>query len=103
MMYKIKVSKLAHRDLEQIVSYLLVNLDNPTSATRLLDKIEVCYGYLKRNPYMYAICENAGLEKEGYRKILISNYVLIYKIDESSKKVNVMRFFYGAQDYFKII
>ena len=50
---------------------------------------------------MYAECQDKRLRAEGYRKIVIKNYVLVY--DEASKTVNVLRFFYGAQDYVKFI
>lgn len=52
---------------------------------------------------MYAKCQDQRLEKEGYRKALIKNYVLVYKIDEASKTISILRFFYGAQDYVKLI
>lgn len=102
-MYKINVSELAHQDLDQIVSYIAINLASPDAATNFLDKVEECYGYLKDNPLMYAKCQNRRLEKEDYRKIPIKNYIIVYKINEKTKTVNILRFFYGAQDYLKLI
>ena len=52
---------------------------------------------------MYEKCKDKRLEKEGYRRAVIKSYVLVYKIDEAFKKVTVIRFFYGAQDYIKLI
>lgn len=52
---------------------------------------------------MYAKCQDKHLEKEGYRKVLIKNYVFVYKINAPSKTVSILRFFYGAQDYVKLI
>ncbi|GAB1475757.1 hypothetical protein MASR2M70_05890 [Bacillota bacterium] len=66
-MYKIKVSELAHQDLDQIVSYIAINLVSPIAATNLIDKVEECYDYLKHNPLMYAKCQNNRLGEEGYR------------------------------------
>lgn len=102
-MYKIKVSELAHQDLEKIVSYIAVQLANPKAAGDFLDEVEKCYGYLRNNPLMYTKCQDKRLEKEGYRKVSINNYVLVYKINEASKTVNILRFFYGPQDYVKLI
>lgn len=102
-MYKLIVSELAHQDLDKIVSYIAIDLASPAAAANLLDEIEKCYGYLKSNPMMYEKCLDVRLEKEGYRKALIKNYVLVYKTDELTKTVNVLRFFYGAQDYLKLI
>jgi plasmid stabilization system protein ParE len=52
---------------------------------------------------MYAKCQNMRLEKEGYRKIPIKNYILVYKINEKTKTASILRFFYGAQDYLELI
>lgn len=102
-MYKLNISELAHQDLDKIVSYIVVQLANPSAASDLLDEVDKCYGYLKSNPMMYAKCQDRRLGKEGYRKVSIKNYVLVYKINETSKTVNILRFFYGAQDYVELI
>lgn len=102
-MFKLLVSELAHRDLDNIIYYIAVQLANPKAAGDFLDELEKCYGYLKSNPMMYAKCQNKRLEKEGYRRVLIKNYVLVYKINEASKTVSILRFFYSAQDYVKLI
>ncbi len=102
-MYKLIVTELAHHDLDKIVSYITVELVNPMAATDFLDEVDKCYGFLKSNPWMYEKCQNKRLEKEGYRRAPIKNYLLVYKIDEESKKVNILRFFYGAQDYINLI
>lgn len=36
-------------------------------------------------------------------KIPIKNYLLVYKIVEEDKTVNILRLFYGAQDYLELI
>ncbi|NLP18880.1 MAG: type II toxin-antitoxin system RelE/ParE family toxin [Firmicutes bacterium] len=102
-MYKLKVSELAHQDLDKIISYIAINLASPKAATDFLNKVIDCYGYLKDNPFVYAKCRDKWLEKEGYRKVSIKNYVLVYKINENTKTVTILRFFYGAQDYVKLI
>jgi plasmid stabilization system protein ParE len=52
---------------------------------------------------MYSRCHDSRLEKEGYRKAVVKNYIIVYKVDEDAKKVSILRFFYGAQDYNKLI
>ena len=41
--------------------------------------------------------------KEGYRKALIKNYILFFKVFEDEKKVIVYRSIYGARDYQKLL
>jgi len=38
-MYRLVVSELAHRDLDNIVSYIAVHLANPIAATNFLDEV----------------------------------------------------------------
>ena len=102
-MFRLVVSELAHSDLDNIISYIAVQLANPIAATDFLDEVEKCYGYLKSNPRIYERCYDARLAKEGYRKATIKSYVLVYKVDQSAKKVIIHRFFYGAQDYLRLI
>lgn len=102
-MYKLKITELAQNDLDGIVSYIAVNLANPSAAGSFLDELAKCYGNLKNNPFIYAKSSDLRLEKEGYRKALIKSYVLIFKIIEQQKTVVVYRVFYGASDYFKLV
>jgi plasmid stabilization system protein ParE len=102
-MYKLVITELTHEDLDKIVLYIAVELVNPIAAGDFLDGVNKCYGYLKSNPCMYEKCQNKRLEKEGYRRAPIKNYLLVYKINGESKTVNIMRFFYGAQDYINLI
>ena len=83
--------------------YIAVQLANPAAAANFLDEVEKCYGYLKSNPLIYERCHDSYLERAGYHRATIGNYVLVYKVDEAAKAVIVHRFFYGAQDYVKLI
>jgi toxin ParE1/3/4 len=67
--YKLLVTELAHQDLDNIVSYIAVQLANPKAAEDFLDEVTTCYGFLKNNhPMMYERCQDKRLGKEGYRK-----------------------------------
>ena len=102
-MYRLVITELAHEDLDNIVSYIAVQLGNPAAAANLLDEVERCYGFLRSNPLMYERCHDVRLEIEGYRKATINNYVLVYKVDEPAKTVIIYRFFYGTQNYIFLI
>ncbi len=102
-MYKLKITELAQTDLESIVDYIAVQLANPIAAGNFLNEVEKCYDYLKNNPMIYALSNDARLQKEGYRKALIKNYVLMFKVFEENQTVIVYRVFYAARDYFKLL
>ena len=52
---------------------------------------------------MYEQCRDPQLRALGYRKAIIKNYVMIYRVDEDKKIVYILRFFYGRRDYEKLI
>ena len=103
MGYELSVSDSAERDLDSIVYYISALLDEDAAATRFLDKVDEAYKQLISNPYIYSVTDNLRLQSEGYRKIVIGKYILMFTVDEERKCVFVHRFFYGAMDYEKKI
>ena len=61
------------------------------------------YEKLETMPLMFARCRDARLRSMGYRRAVIKNYVMIYRVAESKKTVYILRFFYGARDYEKLL
>lgn len=102
-MYRLIITELANQDLDEIVTYIIVELTNEIAAGNFLDEVERCYAFLKSNPRIYGTCINKRLEMEGYRRAFIKNYLLVFKIDEATKTVTIMRFFNSAQDYLNMI
>ena len=47
--------------------------------------------------------QDESLRKKGYRKLIVENYVGAYLLNEQTKEVVVMRFFYGARDYKRLL
>ena len=52
---------------------------------------------------MYEACHDSYLKELGYRKAVIRNYIMVYKVDKDAKAVYVMRLFHGRRDYEKLI
>jgi len=80
-----------------IVGYIKDSLFAPKAASSFMDEVHKCYARLEKNPLIYALCSDEHLAKEGYRKAQIKNYVLIFKIDEAGKAVNIYRSFLGQR------
>ena len=103
MGYRIVKTDAFERDLDGVIAYIVLSLENRTAAASLLDDIEKCYGDLERMPLMYEACRDPNLNALGYRKAGIRNYVMVYKVDEAAKQVMILRLFHGKQDYAKLI
>jgi toxin ParE1/3/4 len=82
MIFKLVVSKEATEDIEDIVLYILSELNNPSAASAFLDDVEKSYQNIIKKPAMYGLCNDYKLRNGGYRKIVIKNYLILYRINE---------------------
>lgn len=103
MAYKLVISREAHRDIDEIATYIVHQLNNVQAAKGFLDDVERSYRGVVDNPLMYSLCGDERLRKEGYRKIVIKHYLIIYRADEAQKCIFIVRVVYGARDYAKML
>lgn len=103
MAYKLIVTDAAHADLNEALNYIANRLSNPTAAAHMLSQVEACYAQLRTFPFLCEACRDGRLRDMGYRKTVIGNYVLIFRPDEEKQTVYILRYFYGARDYEKML
>ena len=102
-MYRLDVSDRAEQDLDLIITYIAEKLAAPIAAADFAGEVYDCYDHLENNPYMYEKCRDPTLQKEGYRRAVVKNYLLVFKVDDTAGEVTVYRFFHGTQDYANLI
>ncbi len=78
-------------------------LNNPEAAAGFLDDLEKRYHNILENPSMYSLCNDSRLCKGGYWKIVIKNYLILYRIKQEKKTVIVVRVVYGGRIYTDLI
>ena len=103
MAYKLIVTEAAHNDLDETLGYIAGRLANPIAAANLLVQVEECYAQLREFPFLYETCRDLRLKQQGYRKVSVGNYLLIFRTVEAEQTVYILRFFYGGRDYEKLI
>ena len=101
-MYRVDISDRADYELDKILVYISEDLAAYQAAVSFVDEIYACYDRLEENPYIYEVCRDPRLSREGYRRAVIKNYVMLYKIYDH-ELVIVHHFFYGGQDYAKLV
>lgn len=101
--WKLKLTPLARMDLEEIYQYISICLDAPQAADRLMTAFEKSFEQLQNHPFSFPRANDESLRKKGYRKLIVENYVGAYLLNEQTKEVVVMRFFYGARDYKRLL
>ncbi len=103
MAYKIKFSKQAERDLDELFEYIHKTLVAPKASLDMIADIEKKVCLLAKKPLMCPKCQSNPLCELGYRKLVIKNYVVIYSVNEKEKFLYIVRIFYGRRDYVKYI
>lgn len=101
MKYKLIITKDAQSELEAIADYISESLSNPSAAARLLDRIKQHYNTLSDNPLIYQVCDSISSGEKEYRKIVINNYILIFRVENNT--VYILHIFYGRRDYFNLL
>lgn len=99
MGYKLQITQRAEQDLDAILTYIMVELQNVEAALHLADEVEARYGKLSQNPFLYEECRPPLLKQAHYRKVVIGSYLLIYRVDNDQNTVYIERFFSDLQDY----
>lgn len=62
-------------------------------------QIEEKVNNLKRYPKMYNEVDKYKDMYRKYRKIVVRNYILLYTIDENTKKIYISHMYYGGSNY----
>ncbi len=92
--YQVVFTPYASWDLEQIVRYIA--RDNPAAAVNFGEKL-VNRALALSDTH---VCQNGGRlpKRPGVRKLVLGNYLILYRILPEQNKVRVLRFWHGAQD-----
>ncbi|MBN2628228.1 MAG: type II toxin-antitoxin system RelE/ParE family toxin [Spirochaetales bacterium] len=101
--YTLFFTRHALDDMRDIYRYIFEELDNPRSAIDLIDSMEKRIESLEVHPFSGSKVLDHDLLERGYRKLVIGNYIALYKVDESSQKVNIVRVIYGKRNYSELI
>ena len=85
--YKISFLPLFEQDLNEIIDYISIDLNNPKAAKKLVDKIEKAILKRLESPLMYAPYESSKIRKHPYYKIKVDNYLIFYVVIEDTMEV----------------
>ena len=101
--YKILVSETYHKDLKDIIHYIYHNLDAPLTTSALLDEIESAVSALSVMPFRYGLVDDAYLHRKKFRKCLVKNYIIFYKVNKENKTVMIHRILHASQKWIDIL
>lgn len=98
-MYKLEYLPAALRDMTEAVQYIAHTLQNPQAARELAEKWMQAGDALSRFPYANPVYLPPHPLDREYRKVLVSHYLMFYRVDEEKRLVTVVRVIYAKRDY----
>ena len=103
MSYRVLITRAAENDLNEAVNYIEQILFNPQAADDLLNEAEARIMNLASFPGKYSLVDDPVLHAWGIRLVTVKNYLVFFRIDESSQTVSVVRFLYGRRNWISIL
>lgn len=102
-LYQVEYLPLAAQDMIEIVRYLAKELNNPTAAARIAERLAEAGAQLRDFPYAQPAYIPLRPLKHEYRKLLVENYMMLYWITEAEKRVTVARVIYARRNTAKLL
>ena len=85
--YKLSFLPLFEQDLNEIVDYISIDLNNPKAARKLVDDIEKAILKRLETPLIYAPYQSSKIRKYPYYKIKVKNFLIFYVVIEDTMEV----------------
>ncbi len=99
MDYKVMLSDLAKRLLDDILFYIYVTLGNEAAAGRVLEDAEKNIQELSQVGDSLKICEESELEEYDYRKMHFLSHWYIMPYTINGNLIHVDRIYHELEDY----
>lgn len=99
--YKLKFSRIASKDLDDIYNYINDNLKEHEKAEKIYDKIRDEIKKLEYFPKRHQVIKLKDNPYNYARMLIIDNYIVFYIVREEEKVVSIRRILYGASNWEK--
>ena len=93
MGYEVKITNRANRDLIEILDYIESRENDPGPAIRFTNALVEEASSLAELPYRGRIMNR----RKRIRKLVFHDYLILFEIKESLKRVEILRFVHGAR------
>lgn len=97
--YEVRLLNRAIQDLDDIYGYIARTLAEPGTATELIDTLESEILSLEYLPYRCPVRRGGAYAKDGYRQLMVKNYIVIYRVNEAEKQVIIVTVRYARSSF----
>ncbi|WP_296113836.1 type II toxin-antitoxin system RelE/ParE family toxin [uncultured Anaerococcus sp.] len=98
MNYEVYIKKDAKVDIVGIYNYIKYTLQSPDAAMNIVKKIEESIMDLNFMPERFELLDLEGSDYKNIRKLIVKNYIVVYKVLKKDCRVDVLRVFYSKRN-----
>lgn len=97
--YVINYDNSFNREIRNIYEYISENLNERKIAIKLMNRIDNKIKVLETFPFAYKLYKKE--ENFEYRKLIVKNYIIIYKINLKEKEIFILHIYNQKLNYHK--
>ena len=98
-MYNLEFLPTARQDMSDIAKYINKVLCNPIAAMNTVRRMVDAAEDLQTHPYSCPVYYPPRELPHEYRKLIVGNYIMFYRVNEYDKLITVVRVIYAKRDY----
>lgn len=102
-MYSVEYLPIARQDMVEIALYVARELNNPSAAEHIAERLTEAGESLREFPYAQPAYTPLRPLKHEYRKLLVENYMMLYWVLDAEKRVTIARVVYARRNYAKLL
>lgn len=101
--FDFKFTENAENDLDEILNYISIDLDNPIAAKDFYNELDKAIARPRQFPFSGAPVSNPYVKTPGVRKLYVKNYTVFYYPDESINTITILRIIYSHRNIEEIL
>lgn len=98
-MYELEFLPAARQDMSDIAGYISKTLGNPVAALNTIERMVREAELLQEQPYSCPVYYPPRMLRFEYRKLLVGNYLMFYRVNEAQRIVTIVRVIYAKRDF----
>ena len=96
--FNYRFTEKASDDLDEILKYMSIQLDNKAAAKDFFDKVTESINRICSFPELGKLVQNELLTRNDVRRVVIDNYILYYIPDMENKEIYILSIVYGKRN-----
>ena len=101
--YRIIISDLAKQDIVNTSVYIANEFQEPAVAAKITGAMLDAIFTLENMPDRIGLVKSERLAEKGIRPLHIKNHTVFFRIDESTKIVDIIRVLYSRRDWASLL